>query len=168
MSSPNGSFKPLISKREDYVHSLEARLARVESHLGKQPAPSSSTPTYAPVSKSASSLSPAGSSDPGVNVTPSPVGRLYEGSSSFINQFVQASEEIQRSAVAETPEAAQTLSESFNQLNSILHEEEEKKPLVAALTRSVPEISPLPATVVLAIIRKIKGIHPSIPSISFD
>lgn len=165
MSFPQGSFKTLISKREEYVHSLEARLARVETHLDKQPAPSTSTPTYAPASKHASSLSPAGSSEPGVDVTPSPVGRLYEGSSSFINQFVQASKEIQQSAVAETPEAAQTLSESFDKLNSILHDQEDKKPPVAAITRSVPEISPLPASIVLAIIRKIKGIHPSTLSI---
>jgi hypothetical protein len=93
---------------------------------------------------------------------------LYEGSSSFINQFVQASKEIQQSAVAETPEAAQTLSESFNRLNSILHDQEEKKPSVAAITRSVPEISPLPASIVLAIIRKIKGIHPSTLLILYD
>jgi hypothetical protein len=165
MFFPRGSFKTLISKREEYVHSLEARLAKVENHLDKQPAPSTSTSTYAPASKHASSLSPAGSSEPGVDVSPSPVGRLYEGSSSFINQFVQASKEIQQSAVAETPEAAQTISESFNKLNSILNEQEEKKPPVAAITRSVPDISPLPATIVLAIIRKIKGIHPSTLSI---
>jgi hypothetical protein len=167
MSFPYGSFKPLISKREEYVQSLEARLATVETRLDKQPAPST-TPTYAPASKPASSLSPTGSSEPGIDVSPSPVGRLYEGSSSFINQFVQASKEIQQSAVAETPEAAQTLSESFNRLNSILHDQEEKKPSVAAITRSVPEISPLPASIVLAIIRKIKGIHPSTPLKLYD
>ncbi|KAM0188842.1 hypothetical protein ACHAPI_010353 [Fusarium lateritium] len=149
-----------ISQLEEYVHSLEARLARVETRLDKQPAPSTSTSTYAPASGHGSSLSPAGSSEPGIDVAPSPVGRLYEGSSSFINQFVQASEEIQRSAVAETPEAAQTLSESFNQLNSMLHEQEEKKPSLATITRSIPEISPLPAAIVLSIIRKIKA-HPT-------
>ncbi|KAF5674977.1 transcriptional regulatory [Fusarium heterosporum] len=149
-----------ISQLEEYVHTLEARLAKVESRLDTQTPtlPSTSTSASTPSVAPPKHTSPATSSNPSIHdVAPSPVGPLYEGSSSFINQFVRASEEIQRSAVAETPEAAQTLTESFNQLNTILNDQEEKKPSVAAVSRSVPEVSSPPATVVLAILRKIKG-----------
>lgn len=153
-------------RREEYVSALEARLAKVETRLDKQPIQSSaSTPLSvanpAPtVPKHTSSVSPAASSEPSVyDVGPSPVGGLYEGGSSFLNQSVQASEEIQRSAAVGTPEAAQTINESFSQLNSILHGQDDKKFSAGVLTRSMPEIIPLPASVVLAILRKIKGWH---------
>ncbi|KAF5685813.1 transcriptional regulatory [Fusarium circinatum] len=149
-------------KREEYVATLEARLAKVELRLDKQPEhPLTSTPasTSAPTRlKEAFSVSPAGSSEPSVyDVAPSPGGALYEGTSSFLQQSVQASQEVQRSAAAESPEAAQTISESFNQLNSIFKSQNDKKLPFAASTRSMPEITPLPASVVLTILRKIKA-----------
>ncbi|KAG7429741.1 putative transcriptional regulatory protein [Fusarium oxysporum f. sp. raphani] len=151
-----------ISHLEEYVATLEARLAKVELRLDKQPEqPLTSTPasTSAPTGpKEASSVSPAGSSEPSVyDVAPSPGGALYEGTSSFLQQSVQASQEVQRSAAAESPEAAQTISESFNQLNSIFKSQNDKKLPFAASTRSMPEITPLPASVVLTILRKIKA-----------
>ncbi|SCN83245.1 uncharacterized protein FFB20_07710 [Fusarium fujikuroi] len=151
-----------ISQLEDYVATLEARLAKVELRLDKQPEqPLTSTPasTSAPTRpKETSSVSPAGSSEPSVyDVAPSPGGALYEGTSSFLQQSVQASQEVQRSAAAESPEAAQTISESFNQLNSIFKSQNDKKLPFAASTRSMPEITPLPASVVLTILRKIKA-----------
>jgi hypothetical protein len=155
-----------ISHLEEYVASLEARLAKVEVRLDKQPAGSStSTPastnpptsTHA-VSKQDASVSPAISSDTSVyDVAQTPVGNLYEGSSSFISQFQQASEEIKQSAAAKTPEGQQSISESFNQLNSILHDASSKRPPSHVSTRSIPDITPLPASIVLKIIRTIKG-----------
>jgi hypothetical protein len=152
----------IIRKREEYVATLEARLAKVELRLDKQPEqPLISTPASASAPagpKETSSVSPAGSSDPSVyDVAPSPGGALYEGTSSFLQQSVQASQEVQRSAATESPEAAQTISESFNQLNSIFQNQNDKKLPLAASTRSMPEITPLPASFVLTILRKIKG-----------
>ncbi|KAF5635629.1 transcriptional regulatory [Fusarium tjaetaba] len=127
--------------------------------------PSTSTPASASAPtrpKETLSLSPAGSSEPSVyDVAPSPGGALYEGTSSFLQQSVQASQEVQRSAAAESPEAAQTISESFNQLNSIFKSHNDRKLPFAASTRSMPEITPLPASVVLTILRKIKGTNPT-------
>lgn len=142
---------------------LEARLAKVEARLDKQPAELSS-PVPAPSTKKPdSSVSPAVSSEPSVyDVAPSPVGNLYEGNSSFIGQFQVASEEIKRSVAAETPEGQQTISESFSQLHSILHSEENKKP-TSGQTRSMPEIVPLPASIVLTVLRAIKGRQFSYP-----
>ncbi|KAJ4027050.1 hypothetical protein NW752_002011 [Fusarium irregulare] len=142
---------------EEYVATLEARLAKVEARLDKQPAELSS-PVPAPSTKKPdSSVSPAVSSEPSVyDVAPSPVGNLYEGSSSFIGQFQVASEEIKRSVAAETPEGQQTISESFSQLHSILHSEDNKKP-TSGQTRSIPEIVPLPASIVLTVLRTIKA-----------
>lgn len=141
---------------------LEARLAKVELRLAKQSEqPLTSTPasTSAPTRpKETFSVSPAGSSEPGVyDVAPSPGGALYEGTSSFLQQSVQASQEVQRSAAAESLEAAQTVSESFSQLNSIFKSHNDRKLPFVASTRSMPEITPLPASVVLTILRKIKG-----------
>ncbi|KAI7761156.1 hypothetical protein LZL87_001971 [Fusarium oxysporum] len=123
--------------------------------------PLTSTPasTSAPTGpKETSYVSPAGSSEPSVyDVAPSPGGALYEGTSSFLQQSVQASQEVQRSAAAESPEAAQTISESFNQLNSIFKSQNDKKLPFTASTRSMPEITPLPASAVLTILRKIKA-----------
>ncbi|KAF4332455.1 transcriptional regulatory [Fusarium beomiforme] len=154
-----------ITQLEEYVAALEARLAKVELRLDKPKQPSTST---TPASASAptdreliSSVSPAGSSQHSVyDVAPSPGGDLYEGTSSFLQQSVQASEEIQRSAAAETSEAAQTINESFNELNSILNGQSDKRQPSAASTHPIPDITPLPSTVVLAIIRKIKA-HPT-------
>ncbi|RBR12146.1 uncharacterized protein FIESC28_08780 [Fusarium coffeatum] len=71
------------------------------------------------------------SSEPSVyDVAPSPVGNLYEGSSSFIGQFQVASEEIKR---------------------------EDNKKLMSGQTRSIPEIVPLPASIVLTVLRTIKA-----------
>nr|RBQ94257.1 hypothetical protein FVER53263_02401 [Fusarium verticillioides] len=150
----NYSFLP---QREEYVATLEARLAKVELRLDKQSEqPLTSTPasTSAPTRpKETFSVSPAVSSEPSVyDVAPSPGGALYEGTSSFLQQSVQASQEVQRSAAAESPEAAQTISESFNQLNSIFRSHNDRKLPFAASTRSMPEITPLPASVVLTIL----------------
>ncbi|RGP78666.1 transcriptional regulatory [Fusarium longipes] len=152
-------------QREEYVAALEARLAKVEVRLDKQPAQTSvSTPApthHHSVSRQDTSVSPAVSSEPSVyDVAPSPVGNLYEGSSSFITQFQEASEEIKRSAAAETPEGQQTISESFNQLHSILHSESNRKPSPRISTQPIPDIVPLPASVVLKILRTIKA-HPT-------
>ncbi|KAF4952543.1 hypothetical protein FGADI_6614 [Fusarium gaditjirri] len=140
---------------EETILARRARLSQVPR------APSTSTPasTSAPTGpKEASYFSPTGSSEPSVyDVAPSPGGALYEGTSSFLQQSVQASQEVQRSAAAESPEAAQTISESFNQLNSIFKSQNDKKLPFAASTRSMPEITPLPASVVLTILRKIKA-----------
>ncbi|KAG5817939.1 hypothetical protein H9Q74_010097 [Fusarium xylarioides] len=162
--APDARSKPdnRISQLEEYVATLETRLAKVELRLDKQPEqPPTSTPasTSAPTRpKEAFSVSPAGSSEPSVyDVAPSPGGALYEGTSSFLQQSVQASQEVQRSAAAESPEAAQTISESFNQLNSIFKSQNDKKLPFTASTRSMPEITPLPASVVLTILRKIKA-----------
>jgi hypothetical protein len=153
------------NQREEYVAALEARLAKVEVRLDKQPAQSPTStpaPTHPPtsstdVSRHDASVSPAVSSEPSVyDVAQSPVGNLYEGSSSFITQFQEASEEIKRSAAAETPEGKQTISESFNQLHLILDSESSKPPPLAP-TRSIPDITPLPASIVLKILRTIKG-----------
>ncbi|RBR06674.1 hypothetical protein FVER53590_02401 [Fusarium verticillioides] len=151
-----------INQLEEYVATLEARLAKVELRLDKQSEqPLTSTPasTSAPTRpKETFSVSPAVSSEPSVyDVAPSPGGALYEGTSSFLQQSVQASQEVQRSAAAESPEAAQTISESFNQLNSIFRSHNDRKLPFAASTRSMPEITPLPASVVLTILRKIKA-----------
>ncbi|KAF4968347.1 hypothetical protein FSARC_4293 [Fusarium sarcochroum] len=154
-----------VAHLEEYVASLEARLAKVELRLGdKQPAhspASAPTSTSAPtVPKKNSSVSPAASSEPSiydVAPSPAPVGGLYEGSSSFLNQSVQASEEIQRSAAAETPEAAQTINESFIQLDSLLHGQDDKQSSIGTSTRPFPELTPLPAPVVLTILRRIKA-----------
>ncbi|KAF5564475.1 transcriptional regulatory [Fusarium napiforme] len=142
------------------------KLAKVELRLDKQPEqPLTSTPasTSAPTRpKETISVSPAVSSEPSIyDVAPSPGGALYEGTSSFLQQSVQASQEVQRSAAAESPEAAQTISESFNQLNSIFKSHNDRKLPFAASTRSMPEITPLPASVVLTILRKIKGTNPT-------
>lgn len=150
-------------QREEYVASLEARLAKVEVRLDKQPTQSTPASTDPPtstpaVSKQDTSVSPAVSSEPSVyDVAQTPVGNLYEGSSSFISQFQQASEEIKQSAAAKTPEGQQSISESFNQLHSMLHDSSSRKPPPRGPTRSMPDITPLPASVVLKIIRTIKG-----------
>ncbi|KAF5242549.1 hypothetical protein FAUST_3261 [Fusarium austroamericanum] len=149
-------------QREEYVASLEARLAKVEVRLDKQPTQSTPASTDPPtstpaVSKQDTSVSPAVSSEPSVyDVAQTPVGNLYEGSSSFISQFQQASEEIKQSAAAKTPEGQQSISESFNQLHSMLHDSSSRKPPPRGPTRSMPDITPLPASVVLKIIRTIK------------
>ncbi|QPC70088.1 hypothetical protein HYE68_000840 [Fusarium pseudograminearum] len=151
-----------ISNLEEYVASLEARLAKVEVRLDKQPTQSTPASTDPPtstpaVSKQDASVSPAVSSEPSVyDVAQTPVGNLYEGSSSFISQFQQASEEIKQSAAAKTPEGQQSISESFNQLHSMLHDSSSRKPPPRGPTRSMPDITPLPASVVLKIIRSIK------------
>ncbi|KAG9500269.1 hypothetical protein J7337_008743 [Fusarium musae] len=136
---------------------INSRLAKVELRLDKQSEqPLTSTPasTSAPTRpKETFSVSPAVSSEPSVyDVAPSPGGALYEGTSSFLQQSVQASQEVQRSAAAESPEAAQTISESFNQLNSIFRSHNDRKLPFAASTHSMPEITPLPASVVLTIL----------------
>ncbi|KAG8671708.1 hypothetical protein FPOAC2_05064 [Fusarium poae] len=155
-----------ISHLEEYVASLEARLAKVEIRLDKQPAQSSTStpastnpPTSTPaVSKHDASVSPAVSSEPSVyDVAQTPVANLYEGSSSFISQFQQASEEVKQSAAAKTPEGQQSISESFNQLNSILHDASSRRPPSHISIRSIPDIAPLPASIVLKIIRIIKA-----------
>ncbi|KAF5583187.1 transcriptional regulatory [Fusarium pseudoanthophilum] len=140
---------------EETILARRARLSQVpRAPLTSTPA-SISAPTRP---KETFSVSPAGSSEPSVyDVAPSPGGALYEGTSSFLQQSVQASQEVQRSAAAESPEAAQTISESFNQLNSIFKSHNDRKLPFAASTRPMPEITPLPASVVLTILRKIKA-----------
>ncbi|KAF4438416.1 hypothetical protein F53441_12804 [Fusarium austroafricanum] len=163
-SRPKPAADNRITQLEEYVATLEARLAKVELRLDtKQP---THQPTRTPAAasaptgpKQASSVSPATSSEPSVyDVAPSPGGALYEGTSSFLQQSVQASEEVQRSAAAGTLEAVQTINESFSQLNSIFHTQNDKKIPVSGITPSIlPDMTPLPASIVLTILRKIKA-----------
>ncbi|KAF5005909.1 hypothetical protein FDECE_7667 [Fusarium decemcellulare] len=142
--------------REECVANLQERLAKVEQRLDK--------PDHTPDSKQ-TSLSPPGSSDPkihGHGLTGGLAG-LYEGSSSFINQVVQASELAQRTATSETPEAAHKISESFSHLDALLHPASRPSQLkehqfsASGIARPTPPFEPLPVSVILAILQRLKA-----------
>lgn len=143
---------------------LEARLAKVELCLGD------ADPVSAPLKESfspAPAPAPTPISDPtSHNVGLNGVDGFYEGSSSFLSQSVQASEVAQRTAASETPEAAQTISESFSHLESLL------RPSVDLLDHSSSSaspshleagIAPLPVSLVIAVLRRIKCMYPDKP-----
>ena len=146
---------------------LETRLAKVELRLASADPTTTASPQEQP---SSSSLSPAtvGSlSDPQLHqVSPSAVSGLYEGSTSFLKQSELASEVAHRtatSAVSGTPEAARTINESFSHLESLLHSSadlQNPQPSNEEPVRSAPTITPLPAALVIAILRRIKCTYP--------
>lgn len=153
--------------REEYVTTLEARLARVELRLGD------ADPVTAPLNEPLSSLSQAISAATELHdVGPSGVGALYQGSSSFLNQSVQAREVAQQAATSGTPGAAQTLNESFSHLDSLLHhgaesQDREQTSLPDAPARLGLTILPLPISAVIAILRRIKCTSPNDPHAEF-
>ncbi|KAF4979220.1 hypothetical protein FZEAL_4529 [Fusarium zealandicum] len=145
-----------VSQLEDYVATLEARLSRVEHRLQTSEPASESEPSGRTLPL------PSESPKPQVDVNISTgIGGLYEGSSSFINQSVQASEVAQRTANSETPEAARTISESFSHLDALLRPSTAPSPLrehqFTATSRPTPTIEPLPVSSVIASLQIIKA-----------
>ncbi|KAM5346965.1 hypothetical protein ACJ41O_009970 [Fusarium nematophilum] len=151
------------ASREENVQGLEERLAKLEG-IVTRPELAEHTPEHTPGSTKAPSASTSASSGSKLYAASSvATGSLYEGSSSFINQSVQASQVAQRTASSETPEAAPTISESFSHLDALLRSStasslvKEHQFTNNAAPRPLPPIEPLPASFVIAAVQRVKA-----------
>ncbi|KAM5358346.1 hypothetical protein ACJZ2D_015362 [Fusarium nematophilum] len=152
-----------VSQLEENVQGLEERLAKLEG-IVTRPELAEHTPEHTPGSTKAPSASTSASSGSKLYAASSvATGSLYEGSSSFINQSVQASQVAQRTASSETPEAAPTISESFSHLDALLRSStasslvKEHQFTNNAAPRPLPPIEPLPASFVIAAVQRVKA-----------
>ncbi|KAM0431868.1 hypothetical protein ACHAPT_005121 [Fusarium lateritium] len=142
---------------EYHSSSLEARLAKVErqlatpeaSSVSNKPTPDSGSPSVSAESK----IRPDSEAE---------TGDIYEGSTSFINQSVQASQVAHRTANSETPEAVSTISESLNHLEALLRPSATSSLLrehqfsTSTTSRPMPAVEPLPLSFVAAVLERIK------------
>ncbi|KAH8680093.1 hypothetical protein BGZ60DRAFT_401267 [Tricladium varicosporioides] len=144
-----------VTKLEEHIERLEQRLCHIEHQLMSQSI-ASEHPRIPPVSDKITAENERAVSHLTTTAT------LYEGSSSFTNQSVQASEVAQRAANSEGAGEGSSLDVSFSYLETLLRPTSTFSSLEDysfsrnPASRFIPTVVPLPVGLVVAILQKIK------------